>query len=497
MAKEVLLHVKGVCKSFPGVKALNNVELELYKGEILALLGENGAGKSTLLKILSGAYTMDAGEVILEGQPFVLKNPDDAYKAGISIIYQELNYINELTVAENIFMGCQPHNKFGMINKKEMYEISHSVMQRVGLELAPGTRMGELTVSEKQLVEIAKALNHEMKILIMDEPTSSLNEEEVASLMKLMKNLVNQGKSIIFISHRIEELFMVADRVTVLRDGINVGTHKIADITTDDLIALMVGRTLESVHDKECVTEDEVVLKAENITTDFLKDVSLNVRKGEILGIYGLMGAGCEEVVETLFGIKKRIRGTIEVKGSIKNIQSPRQAMKAGLAYVPAERKTDALVLMQTVRENATALAFRKFSKFGYINFKSQRELAQYWIDKFSVKTPSMDTVVESLSGGNQQKVVLSKWIETKPDVLILNDPTRGIDVGAKQEIYKIIKELCREGMAIILVSTDMRELFYLSDRIIAMSNGRKAGEISAKEASQTTLMRMIVGENV
>lgn len=495
MAKELLLHAKGICKSFPGVKALDNVDLELHKGEILALLGENGAGKSTLLKILSGAYTMDQGQITLDGEPLVIKNPDDAYQAGISIIYQELNYINELTVAENIFMGCQPHNKFGVIDKKKMYDISQSVMQRVGLELSPSTRMGDLTVSEKQLVEIAKALNHEMKILIMDEPTSSLNDEEVTSLIALMKNLAEQGKSIIFISHRIEELFLVADRVTVLRDGLNVGAREMANITADELIALMVGRTIENIRENENAIEDEVVLKAENITTSFLKDVSLSVRKGEILGIYGLMGAGCEELVETLFGVGKRIGGTIEVKGVLKNIQNPKQAMKAGLAYVPAERKTDALVLSQTVRENAAALAFKKCSKYGYIDFKKQRELVQYWIDKFSIKTPSMDTIVESLSGGNQQKVVLSKWIETKPDVLILNDPTRGIDVGAKQEIYRIAKELCREGMAIILVSTDMRELFYLSDRIIAMSNGRKAGEISAEEASQTTLMRMIVGE--
>jgi ABC-type sugar transport system ATPase subunit len=489
-----LLKLNNISKSFPGVRALDNVSIELNRGEILALLGENGAGKSTLLKILSGAYKMDSGEIVIQGKPCFIQKPSDAQAAGISIIYQELNYLPDLSVAENIFLGCLPKTKYHTIDWDRINNEAAKVLDMVGLDIDVRQPMGRLTVMQKQLAEIAKALCKDMRILIMDEPTSSLNDNEVLGLVKIIKDIAKQGVSVIFISHRLDELFLVADRVTVLRDGRVIGTCLMSGAKKEDLIRMMVGRNLSDVFQKKNTPNEKILLQVENLSTEYLKDINLDLRQGEVLGIFGLMGAGREELLKAIFGSAKKITGTIQVENSKVVINKPEDAIGAGIAYVPAERKTEGAILIQTIRENITLASLPQVSSFGLLNLKKEFAVAKHWIKNFAIRTPGTETPMESLSGGNQQKVILGRWMQTAPKVLLLDDPTRGVDVGAKAEIYKIIDDLCGKGTGVIIVSSDMPELLSLSDNIIAMAGGKIKGTLSRAEVTQEKLMNLAVG---
>lgn len=503
-----ILEMKNISKSFPGVKALDRVNLNVKKGEVLALLGENGAGKSTLLKILSGAYQKDEGQIIMNGRQMHIKTPNDACEAGISIIYQELNYIPDLSISENIFLGNLCYNKLHLVDWNKMNKEAGRILASVGLELDVTRPIGELSVMEKQLVEAAKALSKDMKILVMDEPTSSLNENEVKSLVGIVRKIAKKGIGVIFISHRLEELYMAADRVTILRDGQYIGTRKMEETSKDELIQMMVGRQMTDlfvkkeerkcdVHPAESIVQThagKVVFEAKKMCTAQVKDISLKVRRGEILGIYGLMGAGREEMAESFFGLHKIQSGSLYLDGQEIKVQCPIDAIKRGIAYVPAERKSDALLLIQTVRENITAASLQEVSKFGIIRKEREKKMTAKWIHEFGIRTADHETVIENLSGGNQQKAVLARWMERKPRLLILNDPTRGVDVGAKSEIYRIINKLCQEGTAILMISSDMTELLSMSDRVIAMAGGAIKGELKTGEITQEKLMSLVVG---
>lgn len=484
-----LLEMNGITKRFPGVVALNNVDLQLNNGEVLALLGENGAGKSTLLKILAGAYMMDSGEIYIEGQKQNFKNPLDAFKVGISVIYQELNYFNDLTIAENIFVGRMPKNKFGLIDLTELYSLSKKVLGKMGLDINPKLLMNSLATAERQMIEIAKAISKEMKILVMDEPTAALNDVESENLIKTVKNLASSGIGIIYISHRIEELFLVSDKIEVLRDGEKIGVYDTRNITRDKLVKAMVGRTISDMYPKRDIKIRETVLEVKGLTNEYIKDISFSVRAGEILGVFGLLGSGRTKLCEALFGIKSYVSGSITINGESVKIKSPSHAKKVGLAYVPSARKIEGLILIQTVRENFSTAIIDKLSKYLLIRKKIEEKNAKKWVKNLSVITPGIETAIESLSGGNQQKVVIGKWLETEPKVIILNDPTRGVDVGAKVEIYNIIGNLCEQGMGVIFISSEQPEILALSDRIIVMSEGRLTGKFSKEEFSAEKIL--------
>jgi ribose transport system ATP-binding protein len=493
--KKYLLQMKNITKQFPGVLALNQVNLELFSGEVLALLGENGAGKSTLIKILSGAYQPDAGEIFIEGELQQYKTPREANDQGVSIIYQELNYLNDLTVAENIYLNRWPRGKRGRIDWKKLNQDAREILDTLEVEIETTSLMKDLSVAEKQLVEIAKALSQDMKILVMDEPTSALAEREAEKLMKLVDKLRKAGTGIIFISHRLDELFLIADRVQVMRDGERVGVVKTSEASRDELIQLMVGRKLNTSYPKRDIAKREVILEVKDISTDYLKHISLQVRAGEILGIFGLMGAGRSELAQCIFGTHKKKEGEVLVEGKPVDIKNPGDAIKNGIAYVTAERKKDGLVLIQSIKENIMTASIDRYSTPFKINKKKEKEFALDWKEKLKIKAPAIDTVVSGLSGGNQQKVVLAKWLVTNPKVLILNEPTRGIDVGAKTEIYNLMEDFCEEGLGIIMISSELPEILQLADRVIVMCEGKQTGEFSFAEMNQEKLMHGAIGE--
>lgn len=492
---ETALRMEQIYKAFPGVVAVDKVDLYVNHGEVLALIGENGAGKSTLIKILSGAYTCDAGRIFVDGKEISNYNPKQAMDYGISVIYQELNYINYLTVAENILLGNIPMKNRFLIDKKALFAKSREIQKQIGIDfIDPTIPMMKLTVGEKSLVEIAKAYARDTKILVMDEPTSALNNRECEMLYKLIDRLRGEGKAIIYISHKLDEILRVADRVMVMRDGKNVGSMPITEATKDNMIALMVGREICDMYPVNNRTKGEILLEVEAMTSDFLKCVSFNVRRGEIIGFFGLMGAGCDEIVRTLFGAmpaEKKIR----ISGKEVHIRNTADAIKNGMAYVPAERKTEGLVLMSTVKRNVTLLRLKELQKGIRFNKREERRIAVEWVEKLRIKTPSTDTVVESLSGGNQQKVVLAKWMMNEPSILILNEPTRGIDVGAKAEVYHLIEKFCNQGLAVIIVSSEMAEVMSVADRIYTVYNGEIRGEFTKEEATQETIMQKAIGE--
>jgi ABC-type sugar transport system ATPase subunit len=488
-----ILEIRSVSKSFPGVKALDNVSLELHGSEVLALVGENGAGKSTLLKILSGAYLADAGELYLHGQLCNFSKPVDGYNAGISIIYQELNYLDELTIGENIFLGRLP-KKAGLIDWQQVRIRSAEALDKVGFMMDPSRLMKTLTVAQKQLVEIAKAISRDMKVLVMDEPTSALNDEEVESLLKLIKRIAVTGVGVIYISHRMNEIFSIADRVQVLRDGCNVGAYDIKEVDEDSIIKKMVGREINEMFPKVFLPIGETLLEVKDMRGPSVGPIDLTLRSGEILGIFGLMGAGRTAFAETLFGRHHKLSGSFFIKGKEVIIKTPQDARNAGIGYVPAERKKDGLILEHSVSRNISTASISRLKKYGLVSSAVEQKFASHWIEKFKIKTPSSASIVKGLSGGNQQKVVLAKWLQTRPLVLILNEPTRGIDVGAKVEIYKLIVELCREGMGIILISSELPEVLALSDRVMVMAGGTFTGEIAdRKKMDQEALMKLAI----
>jgi ribose transport system ATP-binding protein len=492
---DYLLQMKQITKRFPGVLALKAVDLELCCGEVLALLGENGAGKSTLIKILSGVYRQDEGTIFIEGEPQNYTSPREANDRGVSVIYQELNYLNDLTVAENIYLNRWPLTKAGRVDWKQLQRDAKEVLRSLDVDIPTNRLMRDLSVAEKQLVEIAKALSQKMKILVMDEPTSALSEKEADKLMELVRKLREAGTGIIFISHRLDELFLIADRVLVMRDGERVGVVKISDARRDELVQMMVGRKVESFYPKREIEKKDIALEVKNVTTEYLKDISFHVRSGEILGVFGLMGAGRTELARCVFGTQKMKNGSFAVCGREVRIKKPMDAIRNGIGYVTAERKKDGLILIQSVKDNIMTASLDRVSKPYKINGKAEQEIAEKWQKNLAIRTPNTNTIVNGLSGGNQQKVALAKWLATEPKVLILNEPTRGIDVGAKTEIYRLMEDFCEAGLGIVMVSSELPEILQIADRVIVMCEGALTAEFSHSEATQQKLMHSAIGE--
>ncbi len=488
---EIILTMKGIDKSFPGVHALKAVDLEVRRGEVMALMGENGAGKSTLMKVLTGIYSKDAGEIFYEGKSVEYVNPKEAQDAGIAIVHQELNMMHHLTVAQNIFIGRE-FMKGKIIDDKKMNEESRKLFEKLNIEIDPTETMSNLTVGKQQMCEIAKAISRDVKVIVFDEPTAALTETEIEELFKIIRDLRKKNLGIIYISHRMDEIKVITDRVTVMRDGEYVGTLISGDCTKDDIINMMVGRTIyETPKEKSNVPENApVILKVENLNAGrMVQDISFELRKGEILGFSGLMGAGRTETARVLFGADKKTSGEVYINGQKVEITCPQDAIKAGIGYLSEDRKRYGLVLDKTVAENTSMSSLEKFTKGLFIDQKKEAEAANEYVDKLKTKTPTVDTQVLSLSGGNQQKVVIAKWLARDCDILIFDEPTRGIDVGAKSEIYHLMNELVSLGKSIIMISSEMTEILRMSDRIIVMCEGKKTGEIPIEEASQENIM--------
>lgn len=493
---EAILKMQGITKRFPGVLALDHVNITLNKGEILALVGENGAGKSTLLKILSGAYTKDEGTIEYQGQVLEDYTPKEAIDMGISIIYQELDNYGSLSVTENILVNAMPrkNGKFGPIDWNAAQKKAREIIGQITDEIEVDAPVASLTAAQQQLVEIAKAMSRNMKILVMDEPTSALNRVETEQLLKIVKDLSSRGISIIYISHRMDEIFTLSDRIQVMRDGKSVGCFLTKEVNEEIIVREMVGRTLDSMYPHVPQKPGECILKVEHLTCGKAKDVSFQLYRGEILGFFGLMGAGRTSVVRGLFGDSYVREGKIEINGTALKTQSPQDAIRHKIAYVPNERKIEGLMLSESVRSNISISVIGRLMKHLKIDSKKEHQMSDKWIKRLGIRTPSGETRVETLSGGNQQKVVIARWLETAPDILILNDPTRGIDVGAKAEIYSLMEDLCKQGMGIIMISSELQETLSMSDRILVMSEGRMTGEVAREEATQENLMKLAVG---
>ena len=492
-----LFRLEKLCKAFPGVKALNDVSFSIEKGEVLALMGENGAGKSTLIKILAGAYRMDSGEIFCEGKKVQINDRNDSTKLGISIIFQELNLFSNLSVAENIFVNREFRKAGFIYDREKTNSEAKLLLERVGLNCSPDTKLGKLSVSQRQMVEIAKALSADVRLIIMDEPTSSLTDTEVDKLFDIINNLKKRGVSILFVSHKINEVRRIADRVHILRDGVYIATLKKEEITEEAIIKSMVGRTLENIFVKQYAEIGEIALEVRNLCTkNFLKNISFNVRKGEIVGFAGLVGAGRSEVMRAVFGLDAISEGEILIDGKPVRINSPSDAIKHGLGLVPEDRKHDGLILGMSVMKNGSIVMLDKLSKHGLINDALEYETIESYVEKLSIKTPSMEKEVKDLSGGNQQKVVVAKWLANNPQILIVDEPTRGIDVAAKKEIHNLISNLAKSGVAIIMISSEMPEVLGMCDRIYVMHEGRIRSELCREEATQEKIMKVILQED-
>lgn len=491
-----ILKMQQITKRFPGVLALDQVNISLDRGEVLALVGENGAGKSTLLKVLSGAYVKDEGVIEFDGRVIDGYSPNEAIDMGISIIYQELDNYGTLTVTENILVNALPRKggKFSPIDWKAANAKADELIRRITDEIDVTARINTLTAAQQQLVGIAKAMSRNMKVLVMDEPTSALNRVETEQLLKIVKNLAAEGIGIIYISHRMDEIFQISDRIQVMRDGKSVSSFLTSEVDEERIVREMVGRTLDSMYPHTKQTPGECILKVEHLTCGKAEDVSFRLHRGEILSLFGLMGAGRTSMVRGLFGDRYIRSGSIEILGKTTRNRSPKEAIQNHIAYVPNERKLEGLMLTDTVRFNISISVVDILKKFLKVDKKAEEQITEHWIEKLGIRTPSGETKVVSLSGGNQQKVVIARWLETKPEILILNDPTRGIDVGAKAEIYRLMEELCRQGMGIIMISSELQETLSMADRILVMSEGRVTGEVPREEATQENLMKLAVG---
>jgi ribose transport system ATP-binding protein len=495
MADAPVLQMRHIRKTFPGVVALDDVDFDLRRGEVHILLGENGAGKSTLMKILSGAYQKSAGQIVFDGQDVEIKNPKHALTLGISTIYQEFNLIPHLSAGENIFLGREPR-WFGLIDQRAIFQAATRALKGLGLTLDPHKLIKELKVAEQQMIEVAKALSLDARILIMDEPTAALTEHEIKELFAIIRSLRDKGVSIVYISHRMEELFEIGDRVTVLRDGRTVGTYDVREMSKSELIRLMVNRELTELFPKERAELGPEVLRVAGLNTQGgLKDISFSLRKGEVLGIAGLLGAGRTELARAIFGLDKIASGTISINGSPQRIGSPRAAINSGIGFLTEDRKSQGLVLPLSVKENLCLASVDKFSTWGLMNAQEEQQAADRYVKDLRIKTPSLNQKVVYLSGGNQQKVVLSKWLCCKSEVFIFDEPTRGVDVGAKAEIYQLMNRLTASGVAIIMISSEMLEVLGMSDRILVMRGGRITGEFSAAEATQERVLQCALGE--
>ncbi len=496
----LLLEMHGISKAFPGVQALSNVDFSARRGEVVALIGENGAGKSTLMKVLGGVYRSDEGRIVLRGEEVDFRSPHDAQEKGVSTIYQELNLTSNQTVAENIFLGRQPKlpgllGTFGLVDRKAERAGALEHLQHLGVPINPRALISDLSVAKQQLVEIAKALSFHSDILIMDEPTAALPEEEVHRLFTLIRSLKEQGLAIIFVSHRLEEVMEIADRVVVLRDGQLVGDVPIDEVTVQEIIHMMVGRTITDFYVKDQIAPGEVVLEVRGLNrAGVLSDINFKIRAGEIVGLGGLIGAGRTETARAIFGVDHIDGGQVFVDGKPVRITSARSAIQHGIGYVPEDRKEQGLILIMAVRENISLAKLPDMTDWGWIKRGEVNHLAVSMVDQLQIRTPSLSQPVMYLSGGNQQKVVVSKWLALNPRVLILDEPTRGVDVGAKAEIHNLINQLAKEGIAVLLISSELPELLGMSDRVLVMCRGQIAGELQRDDFSQEAVIALASG---
>lgn len=494
MDKEIILKMSDIVKIFPGVKALDGACLNIYKGKVMALLGENGAGKSTLIKVMTGIYQMDSGSLYVGNSKVDFRNINDSQEKGIAVIHQELNLIPELTITENIFLGRELTNSFGKIDSNLMKKEARFLLDKLNVKESVDTLVKDLTIGKMQMVEIAKALSQNAKIIVMDEPTDALTDSETESLFAVIRELTSHGKSIVYISHRLKEIPEICDDITIMRDGKFICEAHVKDIDEDFIIRNMVGRELEEQFPRVEVKKGKEILKVENLKNRYIDDISFNLHEGEILGVSGLMGAGRTELAKTIYGNLKKDSGKILIDGKEIDIKSEKDAIKAGIAYVSEDRKGDGLVLGMSVKENMTLSALDFFSSLFKLDHSKEKKEVEDYIDKFKIKTPNVDEKTKNLSGGNQQKIAIAKALLTNPKILILDEPTRGVDVGAKKEIYDFINELKTKGLSIIMISSEMPEIMGLSDRIIVIHNGKITGEFTAEEVTQENIMRCAVG---
>jgi rhamnose transport system ATP-binding protein len=492
---EEILELRAVSKSFPGVRALEDVHFALHTGEVTALLGENGAGKSTLVKLLTGIYRLEEGEIRMSGAPVRFLNPRDAWTSGISAVHQETVMFDELSVAENVFMGHMRANVRGSVDWAEMYRKTREILEQLEADFKPQTLLKRLGVAQKHLVEIARALSHESRVVIMDEPTAALSTREVADLFRIIARLKAQGRAILFVSHKFEEIFAISDKWVCLRDGRQVGSGSIKDVTSPDLVRMMVGREIEQVFPKRTVTIGEPILEVQNLSnkTEFA-DLSFTLRRGEILGFYGLVGSGRSEAMQALFGLSRISRGDVRVKGRPAGIHSPAAAISNGIAYVPEDRQDQGAVLPFGILENMTLASLPRHSPWAFLSHKRELRTTQDLGRRFRVKAAYWEQPLGQLSGGNQQKVVIAKWIATNPEILILDEPTKGIDIGSKAAVHEFIGELAAQGVGIILISSELPEILGMADTILVMHAGRVVRQFSRGEATPEAIVTAATG---
>lgn len=501
-----MLAIKNISKRFPGVTALDQVNLELYPGMVNAIIGENGAGKSTLMKIISGVHTAYEGEIIYNGQPVQFADTRQAEEAGIAIIHQELNLVPGLSIAENVFLGKEILNQWGMLDKRKMNELTRQLLDKLKLTLKPGVKVSALKVGEQQLVEIAKALLVKAEVIIMDEPTSAISDKEAETLFTIINELKAEGKTIVYISHKLKELFRIADRYIVMRDGKTIGAGNMKETNPDALIGKMVGRQIETTAATQAITGKDELLRVGNICLGdtglsrrkIIKNISFSLYKGEILGIYGLLGSGRSELMETMVGLhSKRCSGQLYLDGKLQKMRTPAHAIQNGMVLVPEDRKVQGLILDQDVKTNISIAVLRQLQKWNiFIDPVRESQLVKKFIGQLSIKTGSQNTKVKNLSGGNQQKIVLAKCLATSPKVLLLDEPTRGIDINAKYEIYQLMRQLAAEGMGIIIVSSELPEILSVSNRVLVIAEGELTADLPIEEATEDIILKYAIHKN-
>lgn len=491
--KNVLLEMNDIVKEFPGVRALKGVHLDVRPGEVHALMGENGAGKSTLMKCLIGIHPQTSGQIIYDGKDVgKIHSTKEALHMGISMVHQELSPVEHRSVMENLWLGREPKNALGLVDHKKMYEMSLELLNEVGLDENPKRLMRELTVAKMQMIEIAKAISYDCKLLILDEPTSALTNREVDRLFEIVEQLRDKGVGIVYITHKMEELYRIANRITVYRDGEYIGTENVEDITMEKVVNMMVGRDVHDMYPKVPCEIGDVKLEVRNLTHPGLfENVSFEVKKGEILGMAGLVGAGRTEVAETVFGLRSHTEGEILIDGKPVKINSPKQAIKQKIALLSEDRRGNGILSVQSIKDNIATANLEAFkTKIGLLSMKNLDKVAQEYVDKLGIKTPNLTQKIENLSGGNQQKVLVARWLFTDPEILFVDEPTRGIDVGAKAEIYKILTQLAGEGKAIVMISSELPEIIGMCDRVVVMHEGRVTGVLEGNEMTQDIIMR-------
>jgi len=487
---DILLELTSISKYFPGVKALDNVNIQIKKGEVHSILGENGAGKSTLMKIISGALIKDEGVMIFEDHAVSFSNTIDSQKVGISMIYQEFNLAPHLTVEDNVFIANEPCNRLNIIDRKTVRSRTVELLESIDFKLDPSRKINSLNVCEQQITEIVKALRNESKLIIMDEPTSALTENEIRKLFKCINKLRNEGLSVLFISHKLEEVFEISDTISVMRDGKSVGTYSVDEITPKEAVRLMVGREVENIYDRKIAEMGKVVLEVKNLSSPGkMHDISFNLKSGEVLGICGLLGAGKTEIVRGIFGADPKVTGEIIMNGRKLKIENINAAIDAGIGLIPEDRKNQGLFLKKNVKENLSAASIEELSNNQFLSKSKERSLASKYVDILRIKISGLQHIVNNLSGGNQQKVVIGKWLALSPKVLLMDDPTRGVDIGAKQAIYELIGELVSTGVGVIFISSELPEVIGISDRLLVVADGELKAEFQSDEATQEKIM--------